>query len=134
MLLRKARWSDAKVLLRWKNDPVMRKYSIVSHDEIQLEDHMNWLMKHLWEIYIITDGQHDYGDIRLEGDDIAIKLDPDFRGQGVGTEAIKLAQEMREFLIAHIVTENLASLNLFTKCGFKFKSLQDGYYTLEWHK
>lgn len=134
MKLRRAEWSDARNLLRWKNDPTMRKYSIVSHDEILWDNHVEWLKNHIDEIHVITDGNRDYGDVRLEGDDIAIKLDPNFRGMGIGTEAIKLAQEMRTFLIAHIVTENLASLNLFTKCGFKFKSFQDGYYTLEWHR
>jgi len=138
--LRPATIKDANILLEWKNDPTMRKFSIKTHDEIKLEDHLKWLEKHLSEIYIIEDADNllydgiAYGDIRFEGDEIAIKLDPKFRGAGIGSRALHLAMKMKKHLVAKIVNGNIASMNLFTSCGFKFKSYEDGYYVLEYNQ
>lgn len=132
--LRKAMMLDAENLLRWKNDPTMRKFSIVSHDEIRPEDHIKWLEKHLDEIYIIEDNDNVYGDIRIEGDGIAIKLAPEHRGKGIGTWAIHEAQKMKDYLIAFIVDGNAPSMNLFVGCGFTIVSRNENYSILEWRK
>lgn len=125
---------DALILLEWKNDPTMRKFSIQTHEEIKLEDHLKWLEKHLSEIYIICSHRDTYGDIRFEGDEIAIKLDPKFRGMGIGKRALTLATMRRKHLIAKIVNGNIASMNLFISCGFKFKAYEEGYYVLEYNR
>ena len=125
---------DAQALLNWKNDPVMRRFSIATHDEIKMEDHLKWLEKHLDEIYIICDHRDTYGDVRLEGNGIAIKIDPHFRGMGIGTKAIKLAQDMRDELIAFIVNGNVPSMRLFLGAGFKITGYRNGYYILMWNR
>ena len=133
--LRRATMEDATNLLEWKNDPTMRKFSIVTHDEIKMADHLKWLEKHLDEIFIIEDGGIPLGDIRLEGDTIAIKLSPESRGRGVGRAAIVLAQEMRTEMTAHIVNGNVPSMRLFLGTGFKIVDYcEDGYYILRWNK
>ena len=133
--LRPATMDDARVLLNWKNDPVMRKFSIETHDEIKMEDHLKWLEKHLNEIYIICSHRDTYGDIRLEGNVIAIKLDPDSRGKGIGKKAIGLAQGIRDELVAYIVNGNVPSMRLFLGAGFKVTDYnEDGYYILTWKR
>jgi RimJ/RimL family protein N-acetyltransferase len=129
--LRPATMEDSDKLLEWKNDPVMRKFSIVTGDIIKKEDHIKWLRKHLDEIYII-EGDDLYGDIRFEGDEIAIKLDPKFRGQGIGRQALEIAKLMKDTIIAKIVDGNVASMALFTRSGFKVIDHQDNYYILKY--
>lgn len=132
--LRKAVMLDSENLLRWKNDPTMRKFSIVSHDEINPVDHMKWLEKHLDEILIIEDNDNAYGDIRLEGDMVAIKLAPEHRGKGIGSWAIREIQKSREYLTALIVDGNVPSMNLFVGCGFEVVGRNENYSILEWRK
>ena len=133
--LRPATMDDALVLFHWKNDPVMRRFSIVTHDEIKWEDHIQWLKKHLHEIFIICSHRDTYGDVRLEGNVIAIKLDPDSRGRGIGREAIGLAQDMRDELVAYIVNGNVPSMRLFLGAGFKITDYnEEGYYILTWKR
>ena len=131
--LRKATMEDADNLLKWKNDDTMRKFSIVTQDKIEMKDHIKWLRKHLDEIYIIGD---DYGDIRFEGDEIAIKIDKKWRGKGIGYDAIRIAKEMRDVIIAKVVDGNVASMRLFTGAGFKITGHEIengiGYYILKY--
>lgn len=127
--LRPATMDDAKNLLSWKNDPVMRQFSIVTHDEIKWEDHLKWLEKNLGKTYIITDGITDYGDMRIDDGEVAIKLDPQYRGQGIGYKALRIAAVRP--LKAKIVDGNVASMHLFIKCGFNVVDHKDNYYILE---
>jgi len=131
--LRPAIWLDGDMLLDWKNDPVMRRFSIVTRRKIRRRNHFKWLANHIHEIYIIeNENGVAVGDIRLEGDSIAIKIDPRFRGLGFGGMAIKLAQKERDHLVAHIVDGNVASMRLFLGNGFKVVDHEKNCYILEW--
>lgn len=117
IILRPAHIIDSKNLLLWKNDPVMRKFSIETNRKISAITHSIWLAKHLKEIQIIMYNGNSVGDIRISGDEVAIKLDKNYRGLGIAKQALKLV--LRDGLIAKIVDGNVASLALFTGLGFK---------------
>ncbi len=133
---------DAPDLLRWKNDPETREFSISTHDEITEERHAIW-MKAMLEnpnvrTYIIESNGYPCGDIRVEVHahyiEIAIKLDRRFRGIGIGTAALKtigelVQKEFKKRSIAKIVYGNIASMRLFQNCGYVVSGYGDeGYY------
>ena len=133
--LKRARDHNIKELLKWKNDPVMRQFSIETQKEIEMEDHIKWFRRNKQNIYIIYD-DIDYGDVRFDGDEVAIKVDPRFRGMGIGKKALELAKEMRDMMIAKIVDGNVASMRLFLSVGFKIIDHETeneiGYYILKY--
>lgn len=130
--LRKATLEDAEILLNWKNDPETRKWAIVTHDKIKMENHIKWLEKHYKEIAIITDGEKDYGNIRINKEEIAIVIDKKYRGYGLAKKVLSKIETKR---IAKIVDGNIASMRLFISAGFKpvahkYKN-GIGYYVLQ---
>lgn len=140
---RRATMLDAPDLLRWKNDPDTRMFSIVSHDEVTQERHATWMEWALGSpnvrIYIIEVDGRPCGDVRCEVHanyvEIAVKIDSDFRGHGIGAYAVnqigKIAQdEFRRKLIAKIVYGNVASMRLFENCGYRVMSHGEDYYIL----
>jgi len=135
--LRPATLKDAEDLLKWKNDDTMRKYTIADNAIIKMEDHLKWLYRHIDRIYIIENmAGESMGDIRFEDDEMALKIDPRFRGKGVGVAALTEAKRMFDHLIGNVVNGNVASMRLFTKAGFKiidYKEKNDtGYYVFEY--
>lgn len=142
--LRKATMEDLWNLFRWKNDVVTRRNALLTESVIELREHTSWLEKTLSnsqvELFIIHRDQ-PVGDIRFDIKDdieVSIRLDPQYRGQGIGTEAIKLGCRMiqpkyKQDLIARIVEGNIASMNVFVRNGFKFVDYEGGekrFYTL----
>jgi RimJ/RimL family protein N-acetyltransferase len=129
--LRKATLEDAEILLKWKNDSETRKWAMVTHDKIKIEDHIKWLDKHYKEIAIITDGKVDYGNIRINKEEIAIVIDKKYRGYGI---AKKVLAKIKTNRIAKIVDGNIASMRLFIGAGFKLVAHKYkngiGYYEL----
>lgn len=124
--------ADAENLLKWKNDPTMRKYSIVTHEKIKMADHLKWLKKNLKGIYIIGD---NFGDVRVSGKEVAIKLAPEHRGKGYALEALRAMDRRYKGLTAKIVDGNIASFRLFIKA--KYMPIEHkvtngvGYYILK---
>ncbi len=114
--IRAATMQDADNLLKWKNDPTMRKYSIVTHEKIKKADHLKWLAKNLKGIYIIGD---NYGDVRVSGNEVAIKLAPEHRGKGYGLDALRAMDARYDNLIAKIVDGNISSMRLFIKAKYR---------------
>jgi len=142
--LRNATMADAKELLRWKNDPTTRKFAIVTQKRITLKDHLVWLEKTLRDshvnLFIITDGLNDYGDVRLDvgplETEISVRIAPEHRLHGVATRALKLA--IKEYfetdtnsLIAKVVDGNIASMRTFLKLGFVPYKHEKNFYFLE---
>lgn len=142
--LRKVMMSDMLSLLRWKNDPVTRRNAIVTGDMIGLEEHIRWLKGTLAdprvEFYIICQDQ-PCGDLRFdvkEEIEVSIRLDPEYRGRGIGTHAVKMGCAMvqpkhKKNMVARIVDGNIASMNVFIHNGFKFVDYKNGghgFYTL----
>jgi L-amino acid N-acyltransferase YncA len=124
--LRPVKMSDAFELLRWKNDPVTRKFAIVGKEEIRIEDHLKWLTKRLKEpgYFMIQEGEKLLGTLRFdEGGEVAIVIAPERRGKGIAKAillpACSLYQCMTgKSLWAKIVSGHEASRTVFIKAGF----------------
>lgn len=130
--LRNATWEDAKFLFDLKNDKTVRKFSIVTQKKIKWEDHLEWYKKNMQYTYIIEWNGERCGDIRIKNLEIAIKLDPKFRGLGIGSDVLHLVTDKYGFLTAKIVDGNVPSMKLFTKYGFKVIDHKDNYYILSY--
>jgi len=136
MFIREAKIIDAKFLFNLKNDKDVRKWSIASKDKIKWDSHLKWFNKHIKKIFIIYHNGERAGDIRLEGDEIAIKIDKRARGNGLAGYAIGIARISCNKLIAKIVDGNVPSMRLFIKNDFKVVDHKVtngvGYYILKY--
>jgi len=130
--LRQATMGDAELLLEMKNDPVMRKFSIATHDEIKMTDHLVWLKDNVQYTYMIETDSVACGDIRIKDGEVAIKIHEDYRGKGISTQVLKNVCEKFDVLTAKIVDGNVPSMRLFQKCGFKVVDHKDNYYILKY--
>lgn len=138
MIFRQMTMTDADKMLEWKNYEETRKYAIFSHDEIKREDHYRWLPDNIQYFRVIeTDLGQPVGAIRLQGNEISIWLDREFRNEGLAFKAItKIWEEGTteggsQTIIAKIVDGNIASLRAFIRAGFLPVSHQDNHYIFE---
>lgn len=128
---RKATMDDALDLLKWKNELDTRMNSIVTDEEIKIDDHLIWLAKTLAdrdvEFWIIEKDGEAIGDLRLNHrereSEISIRLDKRFRGKGVATEVIGMVNPgsipKGRRLVAKIRAHNIASMRSFIVNGFR---------------
>jgi len=131
--LRQANAGDAGRLFKWKNDRTVRKFSIKTNKKIKWKDHLVWLNENLKSVKIIEVNDVPCGDVRIT-DEIAIKIDPKYRGQGIGKLALELAKEGQKELTARIVIGNEPSMKLFLSAGFHITDFNGQYYTLNWSR
>jgi RimJ/RimL family protein N-acetyltransferase len=121
---------DIDVVYGWRNDPSTREL-MFDTDEIQLDTHRafwNWRFyaTENADAWIIIDGDERVGVIRIdpeeEGHQVDLIVAPQYRGKGIGTEALKLFDKERPMnwipLIAWIKPENIASKKAFRNAGF----------------
>ena len=138
IFIREAKTMDSKFLFNLKNDKDVRKWSIASKDKIKWDKHLKWLDKHLEEISIIYFNGERAGDIRFEEDEIAIKVNKRFRGNGLANYTIGIAKVSCDNIVAKIVDGNVPSMRLFIKNDFKVVdhkvSNGVGYYILKYEK
>lgn len=125
---RPAALKDTGFLFVLKNDRDVRMNSIYSHRKIPFKPHKLWMEKHVHEITIILADGMPVGDVRIEENEISIKLLPAFRGKGIGGQAIK--ELSRKGQVAKIVEGNIGSMRIFVQNGFNFTGYEKGYYTL----
>lgn len=126
--LRPATPADALMLHRWNFAPDVRAQAIDARP-VSFAAHQAWLARRLTDValpfWIVTHGGVDVGSIRIERGDgrvpvIAIALDAQARGHGVGRRAITAAVRAWGLpLAAEILATNLASLRAFTAAGFR---------------
>lgn len=131
LTLRPAVAADSPSLWRWRNDPETRRASF-NQTEIPLEDHSRWfeksLARHDCRIYIVQADGADAGMVRLDlsGEEatVNIAVAPEWRGRGVGTEALRAIRReafgrlgLRR-LIAQVKGDNPASRAAFERAGF----------------
>ena len=128
--LRKATKEDAKKLCDLKNDKVVRKFSIVTNSIIEWDNHLEWIKENLKYIQIIEYDGHFVGDVRIEDDEVAIKLNPAFRGLGFAKQVLN--EVKYNGMKAKIVKGNEASMKLFLGAGFEQKDFKKGIYYLEY--
>ena len=126
---------DAEVLLKWRNLPSVRKFS-KSSNEIEVATHEKWLLGRISNplmnefFFIIELAGSSAGTVRADlvtngVFEISIIVDSNYRGRGIAEEAINLLlQQLKEKypnseIRAEVHKDNLTSINLFKKLGFK---------------
>jgi UDP-2,4-diacetamido-2,4,6-trideoxy-beta-L-altropyranose hydrolase len=132
--------NDESILLKWANDPVVRKNAF-SGGTISPQGHNNWFKSKLGDdACMLLIGEDDYGmpvgqvrfDIRNRTGFIDISVDSDFRGQGVGKRllhaAIKALQQERsaDAVVGEVISTNEPSCQMFIDLGFNDDLGQDG--------
>lgn len=129
MILRPATMEDADFLLRLKNDPVMRKFAVVTHKRIKKADHLKWLKKNLHTISILTSPDEYMGMLRITDDkEVSINVAPEHRGKGLGGAILK--KFCPKGVWAKIVNGNVPSMRIFLDNGFKITGYKKNYYVL----
>lgn len=117
---------DGGELLKWKNDPSVRAFSLKTHKRINGAAHLQWLRKNIQNILIILYKSIPVGDIRIDRE-ISIKISRSYRGKGIGY--IALSRVVKKGMMARIKEGNIASMNLFIKAGFRpIRYYKKGYY------
>ncbi len=134
--LRNVSFSDEFLLLRWANDPIVRKYSLCS-DYIDPATHHQWLYDGLkssnrLHFIAIDSASCPVGQIRFDlysSSDyvtISFSLDKAFRGLGLSSKLLSLGISRLHLIwgtelpiLAKVLSSNLASSKCFAKFGFQ---------------
>jgi RimJ/RimL family protein N-acetyltransferase len=135
MRLRRAVIEDCDRIFRWRNHPSVRRFS-GNRSKIDPESHQQWFRRILRSrnraLLVAVKQGEDVGVIRFD-------LDPDFRSAtmsiyvnprkhhlGIGTEMMKAGEAwLRRWnpsankIVATVSRDNVASLKLFGRAGFK---------------
>jgi ribosomal protein S18 acetylase RimI-like enzyme len=140
MNIRYATQNDESILLKWANDPAVRKNAF-SGGTISPQTHNNWFNSKLANAEsMLLIGEDDYGmpvgqvrfDIKNRTGFIDISVDSDFRGQGVGKKllhaAIKALQQdgSADKAVGEVISTNEPSCQMFIDLGFKDDLGQSG--------
>jgi UDP-2,4-diacetamido-2,4,6-trideoxy-beta-L-altropyranose hydrolase len=131
--LRDVKHKDCQIVWQWANDPATRKASF-SSQTILWEDHVQWFELKLKDsnclFYIINQnpGMLPVGTIRYDIQEdhaiISINIAPDQRQKYIGSRAIMMSEkevfqkESVATIHAFIKTDNIRSINMFTKLGY----------------
>ena len=140
--LRSAAQDDCRMFWEWANDPAVRAMSFHT-DPIPWEEHQRWFAGRLAaatsRLYVLGSSLgHSAGQIRFDERDpgvleVDVTVAPRWRGGGLGRMLLAEGERalLRDFqvprvLVAHIKTENHASLALFRGARFQLvRELQD---------
>jgi RimJ/RimL family protein N-acetyltransferase len=138
--LRKATYSDCKLLFEWTNDSAVRNNSFNSAS-IPFEDHQHWFNNVLNDsnkfLFILCDGTENIGQIRLDKQEdgnaiVNYSISKLYRGKGYGLIIIQLINNYIIdnslpiiSLIAKVKKENVASQLIFKKCGYQISDKED---------
>jgi len=136
MLIRNADNNDVMDIYKWRNDPLSLSMSENS-SIISIVDHKIWFKNILIDpskkIYIGIVDENKIGVTKFEIDEyenkakVSINLNPSMRGKKFSfdllSKSVAIYLKQQEIKLTAIVkNENLASLKIFKKCGFKKKS------------
>lgn len=121
--------TDAKVLHRWRNDPLTRANSNTS-DEVPLESHVKWLESVLAdpnrELFICEVDGEPVGTFRIDEDhEISWTIAPEHRGKGLGKQ-LTAALPTDITLLARVKPSNLPTQKMLSSAGFERMSDEDG--------
>jgi UDP-2,4-diacetamido-2,4,6-trideoxy-beta-L-altropyranose hydrolase len=131
--LRAVENKDCQIIWQWANDPATRKASF-SSQPILWEEHVKWFELKLKDpnclFFVINQGSNMFpvGTIRhdIDGNQaiISINIAPDQRQKYIGRRAVMLSEKtvfqktLVETTHAFIKTDNIRSINMFTKLGY----------------
>jgi RimJ/RimL family protein N-acetyltransferase len=130
--LRPAAPDDCAMVWAWANDALVRASSF-HPDFIPWEDHQRWFRRKLDDAHcqymIVLEDAQPVGQLRFEACGgsavVHISLSPHVRGRGVGGAALGLACPLVRVgtgvgrIVAHVKPDNVASLRMFMKAGFR---------------
>ena len=127
--LREATEDDMMLLFCWVNDPIVRQSAFCS-DEIDLTVHRQWFTSALRNeqvrIYILQRGDLPVGQVRIEYDGIAWKIDYStaaaWRGKGYGKKLLFLLESKMEdgdCLLGEVKGTNFVSKKVFELLGYE---------------
>jgi RimJ/RimL family protein N-acetyltransferase len=125
--LREATIDDALLLFDWVNDKDVR-FNSINQETIIWENHLKWLESRLNRkdtfIYILSDGEINYGQIRIDNHNdwwtIDYSIDVNSRGKEFGSLIVNLLiEKCKNFNFkAFVKKSNLSSIRVFVKLGF----------------
>ncbi|WP_051408458.1 GNAT family N-acetyltransferase [Sediminibacterium sp. C3] len=128
LYLRDADFNDLKLLYKWVNDDDVR-YNSLNQAIITWENHKKWFESKInnisSKIYILTDGDNNFGQIRIDRElnfwVIDYSIESKNRGKGYGFLILELLiDKHKNFNFkAFVRKENLSSIRIFLKLGFK---------------
>lgn len=135
--LRPARVSDARALLRWRNDATAYRHFLADRP-VATEEHERWLKTALRDpkrrLFVIELDRAPAGQVRLDlgrggRADISITVDRKARGRGVGPAALRAAAARARRLgvlrlEALVAADNPGSAIAFLKAGYRFASVE----------
>lgn len=125
--------ADAGLLLTWRNEPAVREMSRSSRP-IGLAEHRAWLTGVLADpartLLVAELEGRPVGTLRFDREggraEISVALDPQERGGGLGTQAIRETTELQlaadstlREVVAEVQSRNLRSLRAFERAGYR---------------
>lgn len=132
--LRNVQLFDVELTYRWAIDPEIRMYSF-SKEKIELENHFLWFSDKIanidCEYYILQDKGKSIGTIRFDINEdglalISYLIDSSFHGKGYGKiilengiEKLKYRKKKVKKVFGFVQQENIASIKIFEKLGFR---------------
>ncbi len=138
--VRCAKADDENLLLRWANDPLVRKNAF-DPALISPETHKAWFSSRLkmpdtCKLYVVETSQgYPIGQVRFEVAsghwEVHYALSAEARGKGLGRKFLKVALQefarsgVTKMLFGRVLTENKASQKIFEKLGFSKKEVSD---------
>ncbi len=141
MRFRRANLDDAKILLKWRNDPDTRVNSI-NMDEVFWENHLSWLEKTLKNpsrfLFVAEERGTPIGTVRADMSEdgkefeLSWTVAPEERGKGIGKRMVSLILS-EDFLLgkklkAEIKEKNIPSIKIAKSLGFQKEEVSDGLF------
>ncbi len=118
---------DCQDLFQWQNQKGAREFSR-NPDAPSLHEHNSWFIKAMANtkirMWIITLYNIKVGYVRLDDhedyEEISILIDNQFHGLSIARMAIDFAnsQSLYKNIIAHVHSNNIASIHVFTACNY----------------
>jgi RimJ/RimL family protein N-acetyltransferase len=133
--LRRANIDDSELLLKWRNDPVTRRFSRNSA-YIKREEHRNWISASLKnpnrQIYIAEKGGTPVGTVRADFDGHAYELSwtvaPGARGRNIGKKMVaRLVNVLGGPVRAEVKKDNIASVKVARAVGLSVDREGEGF-------
>ena len=108
-----------------RNHPQV-KLGFTQQKHISEKEHYRFMERYGLHYFICLVDDIPAGYTGVVNNDIRVAIHPDYQGMGIGKYMIEELLKRYPQAIAKIKLDNIASINLFEKCGFKKK-----YYILE---
>ena len=103
----------------------------VEQKDITVEQQRQYMKKFNNNFYICLYKSDPAGYIGIIENDIRVATHPQFQGKGIGSFMVNSVMEMYPDAYAKVKIDNIASYNLFKKCGFKVNQfVAEKYYVL----